>query len=216
MIAARHIAFGGGKRKPYDAEIEFLASTGQQWILTDFMFDTLDYRVEWGGKRCVWGWIHNNVVEGTWLCGQWNSNIAYTFYGDFNKFCYHEVSANFYDSSFDMKNGVISIHGKKFHSIETSLGLDVIKTPLPLFCNYDFYTNNIAFKATPAKPTSFSYFKIYKDDMIVFDLIPVRVGDVGYMYDKVSGKLFGNAGTGAFVLGPDAVFVNGGGITADV
>lgn len=26
---------------------------------------------------------------------------------------------------------------------------------------------------------------------------------VGYMYDRVSGELFGNAGTGAFVIGPD-------------
>lgn len=35
------------------------------------------------------------------------------------------------------------------------------------------------------------------------NLIPVRVGNVGYMYDRVSRKLFGNAGTGAFVIGPD-------------
>lgn len=38
----------------------------------------------------------------------------------------------------------------------------------------------------------------------VFDLIPVRKGEVGYLYDKVSGGLFGNiAGKGAFELGPD-------------
>ncbi len=39
--------------------------------------------------------------------------------------------------------------------------------------------------------------------MIVFDAIPVRVGQVGYMYDKVSGNLLGNAGSGSFVLGND-------------
>lgn len=38
---------------------------------------------------------------------------------------------------------------------------------------------------------------------IVRDFIPVRKGTVGYLYDRVSGKLFGNAGTGDFVLGPD-------------
>ena len=37
----------------------------------------------------------------------------------------------------------------------------------------------------------------------LLDAIPVRVGNVGYIYDKVSGKLFGNAGTGSFILGPD-------------
>jgi hypothetical protein len=39
----------------------------------------------------------------------------------------------------------------------------------------------------------------------VLDFIPVRVGQTGYLYDRVSGKLFGNAGTGDFVLGPDVV-----------
>ena len=35
-------------------------------------------------------------------------------------------------------------------------------------------------------------------------MIPVRKDGVGYMYDKISGQLFGNAaGTGAFVIGPD-------------
>lgn len=37
------------------------------------------------------------------------------------------------------------------------------------------------------------------------DLIPVRKDNVGYMYDRVSGRLFGNAGTGEFVLGPDII-----------
>lgn len=33
--------------------------------------------------------------------------------------------------------------------------------------------------------------------------LPYDVGTVGYMYDRVSGQLFGNAGTGDFILGPD-------------
>lgn len=37
----------------------------------------------------------------------------------------------------------------------------------------------------------------------MFDFIPVRVGTVGYMYDKVSGQLFGNSGTGDFLIGND-------------
>lgn len=41
------------------------------------------------------------------------------------------------------------------------------------------------------------------DDVLRFDAIPVRVGNTGYLYDKVSGQLFGNSGTGDFILGPD-------------
>ena len=38
---------------------------------------------------------------------------------------------------------------------------------------------------------------------VLRNMTPVRVGDAGYMYDHVSGRLFGNGGTGNFVLGPD-------------
>lgn len=47
------------------------------------------------------------------------------------------------------------------------------------------------------------YLKFTKNGTVVCDLIPVRVGQVGYLYDKVSGKLFGNSGTGSLILGPD-------------
>lgn len=44
--------------------------------------------------------------------------------------------------------------------------------------------------------------------VLVRDFIPVRFTNEngvteGAMYDRVSGHLFGNAGTGAFVIGPD-------------
>ena len=47
------------------------------------------------------------------------------------------------------------------------------------------------------------YCIVKKNNVIVRYFIPVRVGTVGYMYDRVSGQLFGNQGTGDFVLGPD-------------
>lgn len=47
------------------------------------------------------------------------------------------------------------------------------------------------------------YCKIWNGGALVRDFIPVRVGQVGYMYDKVSGELFGNSGSGSFTLGND-------------
>ena len=37
----------------------------------------------------------------------------------------------------------------------------------------------------------------------IYDMIAVRIGTAGYMYDTVSGELFGNVGSGTFILGPD-------------
>jgi hypothetical protein len=50
--------------------------------------------------------------------------------------------------------------------------------------------------------------KISNGATIVRDFIPVRVGETGYLFDKISKKLFGNANTsettpGEFILGPD-------------
>ena len=39
--------------------------------------------------------------------------------------------------------------------------------------------------------------------MLVRNFIPVRIGTVGYLYDRISKRLFENQGTDAFVLGPD-------------
>lgn len=47
------------------------------------------------------------------------------------------------------------------------------------------------------------YFRIKRGGSIIMDLQPVRVGAVGYLYDRISGNLLGNAGSGDFILGPD-------------
>ena len=56
--------------------------------------------------------------------------------------------------------------------------------------------------------TNVTYMRLYsfrwvKGGVTVLDLIPVRKGAEGFMYDKVSGQLFGNSGTGRFIVGPD-------------
>lgn len=47
------------------------------------------------------------------------------------------------------------------------------------------------------------YFKISKNNKLLLDLIPVRIEDVGYMYDKVSKQILSNTEEGVFILGPD-------------
>lgn len=44
---------------------------------------------------------------------------------------------------------------------------------------------------------------LYYNGSLVRDLIPVRCGTTGYMFDRVSGQLFGNDGTGDFIVGAD-------------
>ena len=46
-------------------------------------------------------------------------------------------------------------------------------------------------------------FRAVHSGTVVRDMFPVRVGQVGYLYDRVTGGLFGNAGSGSFLLGAD-------------
>jgi hypothetical protein len=51
--------------------------------------------------------------------------------------------------------------------------------------------------------TRIYYFRIYDGSNLLIDLIPVKVGTIGYMFDKLSNQLFANEGSGNFTLSPD-------------
>lgn len=46
-------------------------------------------------------------------------------------------------------------------------------------------------------------FRLMVDGELILDLVPVRVGTVGMMWDRVGRRLLGNAGTGVFGIGND-------------
>ena len=54
----------------------------------------------------------------------------------------------------------------------------------------------------------FAYCRMYglDDTTIIRDFRPIAIGASGYMLDLISGEYlqYGNAGTGDFVIGPDA------------
>lgn len=76
-------------------------------------------------------------------------------------------------------------------------------------------THNMTYRAASTQNTGklriwsselksmFYYLQIYKGGNLELDLIPVRIGSIGYIYDRVSHTLFENAGTGTVGLGPD-------------
>lgn len=210
MIAARQIAFGGGKRKPYDAEIEYLESTGTQYIDTGIIPDA-DTGIRICASRPVntndvyIAGLRNNNNQTRWCIGwsnnskwYWGYGVSYASYVDADKV---DFRLNY------LNDGKIIV--EDFSTTLRKL------TFVPAYNIRLFGSAGVKGNYTSAQVKIYSA-TITQGSRIILDLIPVRVGDVGYMYDRVSGQLFGNAGTGAFVLGSDAVSVNGGGITADV
>ena len=49
-------------------------------------------------------------------------------------------------------------------------------------------------------------FQHKQSNVMMTDMIPVRIGTTGYMFNRATGKLHSNLGTGNFILGPDIDF----------
>lgn len=196
MIAARQIAFGkaAGAKKPYDAEIEYLESTGTQWIDTGVMPDngndiSLDILVTKVSKyQCL---IGMNI--GGFGCLQVESedlSLRQFNRGVNGKPFDYNVKFNV---SYSIDNNSVN------YSINGSTG------------NYAFVYYAESLKLLCSESLSyFAFARIFsfsvkKNGELILDLIPVRKGNIGYMYDRISGQLFGNQGTGEFVLGPDII-----------
>ena len=190
----------GGKPLPYDAVVEYLESTGTQWIDTGFVpiQDDVRFIIE-----CSIGRTGNNIFVGMAKYG--SNDFAFNFYNKSSIYWW-----------FGGKTGNFSATGLDHQRLE--VGSEIIYngnliTTVVASSSFVGNTNRLSLfgLANSAIPTDALYkavgkvfhFSVYYGNEIQLDLIPVRVGQVGYMYDRVSGQLFGNAGTGAFIVGPD-------------
>lgn len=208
MIAARQIAFGrGGKRLPYDAEVEYLESMGTQYIDTGYILNTRSkvmLNVMWtaithtaetaqqmgvvkwndsGNYRTIFAQQSNSIAA---FCAEANPVLSPNTY---NVFTYTADLPN-------RKCSITSSGSATSANINTSLSGTFTKS------FYIFARNNGGVAEHYCRCKIYS-FKAYDNGTLVLDLIPVRVGDVGYMYDRVSEQLFGNQGTGEFIIGDD-------------
>ena len=197
------------KLLPYDAEVEYVESTGEQYIdtgiyavnniIVDGSVIPVDYttinkpRIIIGTDYVGSGWtfvirqpfdVKNNRLQ-VMFGGWWASNP-----GDNNNSLGAGVVSTF---RYDREGMIFDVNGKTG------------RTPSPS----DFSQHKIligknmkqGFGKLPS--LKIAHIKIQMGDNHVRDFIPVRKDGVGYMYDKISGQLFGNSGTGAFIIGPD-------------
>jgi len=187
------------KSLPYDAEIEYLEGGNQPYI--DSLINVsnlLDFECE---IQIV------NPTSNIQFGGRYvtrSKSIALLYNKDNGSFSYRYDSAV---SSFSVQSansylvetykGSITINGKTFSYIPKIFDAQTT------FCLFACQNYNGSLTSDLSVGLRMKWIKLHYDDILVRDFIPVRVGQVGYMYDKVSGQLFGNQGTGNFILGPD-------------
>lgn len=207
-----------GKRLPYDAEVEYLESTGNSaWIDSGIpntanisatataqcpsSSGTLDmylFGSGWGANRsAVYGIVFSDYWSANGNCmlmtrggtgASFSPSMGATIVGDgkIHSFTYTATDAS----------SSISVDGGTAFAITTTRSADGTTYGI-------FGPRN---QGTTSGTARLYALKIYDaNNVLIRDYIPVRKGTVGYLYDRVSGKLFGNAGTGDFVLGQDVV-----------
>ena len=204
-MAARTGAWSG-KSLPYDAEVEWLESNGEQYVETNYIPRSIDriivrYTIYqenpignsiFSSRTGDWDAVPNYWV---FLKAQDTGYQIWAFsnYQDINKPVYY---ASVYERDLDMLNKRIAVYkeGNAPDYVRIVVGVES--------------ENQLPIQLFPKKQRNLARTRIMKFESIrngekVADIIAVRKDGVGYMYDRVSGQLFGNSGTGEFIIGPD-------------
>ena len=203
MLGARTAAWSD-KALPYDAEVEYLESTGEQWVDTGVIIPP-DVDFEFTGS--IVSDIANGCVFGESYAFAWNpgspgyalvttaNGKIYLRYGNSTSTVIGLTDiglANTFTAC--IEGNAFKVNGLLVGTVDRIRSFDRPVGSMYVFRRNFVYSNGSTFSAIRINNLKFG---------TLFDFIPVRVGMVGYMYDRVSGQLFGNQGTGAFVIGPD-------------
>ena len=185
--------------RPYDAEVEYLESTGTQYIDIGIVPDAstgISVICESSSSADTYvAGLRETSGNTRWGIGH-DTNGYYYGYGGFGASIVNstKVTASLNwkaDGKFSVTDGVIS------NSLTLPTFSFVPTLNVRLFGAIRTYS-------TPYKWSGKIYgVKISQGADIIMDMKPVRIGNIGYMYDRITGALLGNNGTGDFLLGRD-------------
>ena len=199
--AASSEEFPASDPLPYDSEVEYLMSTGTQYINT-YLYPKVgyEYRFEITPNTSRFGYIfgsmYNNLYTGiAQASDKW---VLYNTTGSRKIDLGLSVGTRY---SFVFNQSSLFINGIPCDGV---FGTSNVKAPMGVFARLsktsspDMFASNVAIHN----------FQVFDGDTPVLDFLPVRFtnefGETeGAMYDRVSKTLFRNSGTGSFVIGPD-------------
>ena len=202
-IVNRRRVMGSGL--PFGAkQIAHLESTGTQWIDTGYVpKGNTELEIRYSVTK-----LPSSLSQGVipYGCRVGYKNQQYNIYSPVNRqdqchVCYS--NSDFYFTK-AVLNQTILVHanGPEVNFGGTTCTFNPGRLP-----NLNIYlfgmNNNGTFGSGVNLKLKIDYFWIKEDGQLILDMIPSRIDQVGYMYDKVSGRLFGNRGSDAFILGPD-------------
>lgn len=206
MIALnrRRYMGGGGGVLPYEAELDWLGIRQNTYILTDFVPTGNDITIE---ARIGFVGYPTTTNYAIWFVARTGAN--YRSYRMIRGTANNSIAFNCDNNDSYGTSLTFTPQANIVYDINLSFGsLTINNKSYSLSTNTSGSENTSALQIgdhslTRGVNENIFYFKVYKGGVLKVDLIPVRVGQAGYLYDKISGMMFGNSGTGDLVLGPD-------------
>lgn len=190
---------------PYDSRVEYLQSTGGPYIDTGIE-TTGDLSVEFeflvpssNNNNCLGSIVATDQGYFRHHCAPYSNNSS--FYYIQNNGATASVKRTYQGNTWirviiDADNGILTVNDNETYNFTP------VSASVTTGANYYIFARSGIFQT---RASSFKYVKLRRNGVLLRDFIPVRVGYVGYFYDRVSKTLFGNAGTGSFYLGNDVV-----------
>lgn len=222
MTSARQIFLGSrrGPALPYDARVEYLESTGTQWIDTgtsmkygdvfefDFNITNLTSSGNYQGGYVLASLVPN-ASSRSYALGWYQHNT----YGRHFLFCFSNDSSSYttFPTPYSGVRYKVTCHAERGNMVMTVNGTMYVDTAnnteqdglLTVFARAKTASAGRVTSVNVISKLRLYSLKHYRGGVLIHDYIPVRVGSVGYLYDRVSGQLLGNRGTGVFGFGTD-------------
>lgn len=204
--------YGEESSKPYDNVVEYLESTGTQYIDTGVTVPdpkTISLEIDEDVAQ-PFGFTHQNSVNGTWIARYAPPTVTNTIY------LYRQIYTNRFllpatetrkITRFDGATGYYE-DGVKKADFVAKVGTDSIGNRSWLYgAVYDFMSKSVDLRNARSGKVYGIKVCIY-DTLVVRDMVPVRftneLGESeGALYDIVYGELFRNRGAGSYIIGPD-------------
>ena len=207
------IANSQKKKRPYYCEVEYLESTGTQYIDTGVKgtTTTIGVDVEWefsnaDSDMCIFSSRSNQISNTFTLFWLKTSNNRARFDASGQIFFNDSINTSsnqLYRFTYKSADGDAVMYNLTNGNSETKTVGRI--TTLSTNNLYLFSSRDAGMVVSYIK---MYYFKLYDGDTLLRDMIPVLDWDMKpCMYDKVSGQLFYNQGTGEFLYGREIHYV---------
>ena len=196
-----------GKRLPYDAEVEWIGVRQNAWVVLDNGFVPNDNNVTMDADLTFVGYPTSSDWA-MWFSARSSANDgSYRMIRSKNSTW---ISFNYNTSDSYTSTFTLSPSTNKRYNIHMEYGKAIVNGNI-----YNISTNTVGKNTasfiigdngvTRGTNLNVHSFIVTHNDEVVIDAIPVRKGQVGYLYDRVTQTLFGTAGDNALDVGPDRV-----------